>query len=56
MNTLKPSDVLAATAPAVSATVLGQINDMIGIVGGLVHHVAMVVGYHHKPPVALHLS
>ena len=35
MNTLKPSDVLAATAPAVSATVLGQINDMIGIVGGL---------------------
>ena len=36
MNTLKPSDVLAATAPAVSATVLGQINDMIGIVGGFV--------------------
>ena len=35
MNTLKPSDVLAATAPAVSATVLGQINDMIGIVGSL---------------------
>ena len=36
MNTLKPSDVLAATAPAVSATVRGQINDMIGIVGGLI--------------------
>ena len=32
---MKPADFIAATAPAVSATILGQINDLIGIIAGL---------------------
>lgn len=35
MNSLKPVDVIAAAVPAISATVLGQINDLIGIIAGL---------------------
>jgi len=34
MNT-KPSDVIAATAPLVGTVTLGQINEIVGIVGGL---------------------
>jgi hypothetical protein len=32
---MKPADFIAATAPAISATILGQINDLIGIVAGI---------------------
>jgi hypothetical protein len=32
---MKPADFIAATAPAVSATILGQINDLIGIIAGV---------------------
>jgi len=48
MNALKPSDVIAATAPAVSATILGQINDLIGIVGGLVGIVYLLWRWHRE--------
>ena len=33
---MKPADFIAATIPAASATILGQINDLIGIVAGLI--------------------
>jgi hypothetical protein len=39
---MKPADFIAATAPAISATILGQINDLIGIVAGLLGIVYLV--------------
>ena len=34
MNT-KPSDVIAATVPLLGTVTLGQINDLVGIAGGM---------------------
>lgn len=45
---MKPADFIAATAPAVSATILGQINDLIGIVAGLLGIVYLLWRWHRE--------
>jgi ABC-type enterobactin transport system permease subunit len=35
MNSLKPGDVIAAAAPTVSATLVAQANQIVGIIGSL---------------------
>ena len=35
MNHLKPSDIIAAAAPTVSATLIAQANQIVGIIGSL---------------------
>lgn len=35
MNSLKPGDIIAAAAPTVSATVVAQANQIVGMIGSL---------------------
>jgi ABC-type enterobactin transport system permease subunit len=35
MNHLKPGDILAAAAPTVSATLVAQANQIVGMIGSL---------------------
>jgi ABC-type enterobactin transport system permease subunit len=35
MNSLKPGDILAAAAPTVSATLVAQANQIVGMIGSL---------------------
>lgn len=35
MNSLKPGDIIAAAAPTVSATLVAQANQIVGMIGSL---------------------
>ena len=35
MNNLKPGDIIAAAAPTVSATLVAQANQIVGMIGSL---------------------
>lgn len=35
MNHLKPSDIIAAAAPTLSATLVAQANQVVGMIGSL---------------------
>ena len=45
MNT-KPSDVIAATIPVLSTVTLGQINDLVGIAGGMIGMAYLIWRWH----------
>lgn len=35
MNSIKPGDIIAAAAPTVSATLVAQANQIVGMIGSL---------------------
>ena len=48
MNHLKPSDIIAAAAPTVSATLIAQANQIVGIIGSLLGIVYLLWRWRHE--------